>query len=81
VGTVRQVIEAAAGAKLGRRYCPAWPGRRAEGHYRRQGRDLTDATMIALMMLMMAFLAWSKPPLPGWLPRSVLASLTSIEGL
>lgn len=78
----RQQIEAAGGARVGRRYRPAWPVRRARGRFRRRrGSNATGAAMIALAVLIFAVLAWSKPHLPGWLPRPVLASLVSVERL
>lgn len=81
VRTARQVIEAAAGAKLGRAYRAR--GRKPRGAVRRGRRrkDLTGALLLASSVALVVVLAVFKPPLPGWLPLSVQQGFWSIEQL
>jgi hypothetical protein len=81
VATARRVIEAAAGAKLGRAYKPA-PVRRRSRRKGRGGRRDTQhlATLMALSgVVLVAILALFHPPLPDWLPRPVLHSFLTVE--
>lgn len=78
VTTARQVIEAAAVGKLGRRYRA--PMRRRPRYGRRRGRDLTGALLLGSAVAMIAFLVLVKPPL-GWLPGPLQQSFASVEAL
>ena len=81
VATARQVIEAAAGAKLGRVYRagPARPSARRKG--RRRSGNMTGFGLAMSVLSMAAVLVLFKPPLPGWLPGPVLNGLWTIERL
>lgn len=77
VKTARQVIEAAAGKKLGRRYrSPPRPVRRR----RRRGGDLTGALLLGSAVAAVVVLVFFKPPL-GWLPASLAEPLGTLERL
>jgi hypothetical protein len=80
VATARQVIEAAAGAKLGR-YLPPAPRKAGRGKGRRKrGRDLTGFGLLASGAALVALLVVFKPPL-GWLPGPVGQAFAVIERL
>ena len=83
VGTARQVIEAAAAAKLGRRYrLPPMLYRRPwRGRGRARGGDRLPALLALSGVALVAVLALFRPPLPAWLPQPVLNSFTAVEGL
>ena len=86
VGTARQVIEAAAGSMLGRRWraAPAGParktGRRRGGRKRGRG-DLTGFWVSLSVLAVVALLAVFRPALPHWLPGPVHDALGAIERL
>ena len=84
VQTARQVIEAAAGMKLGRRYLPPPPmARRRPGKGRgrhRGGGDSLPALMALSGVVLVAVLALFRPPLPEWLPGAVLEAFAAVEG-
>jgi hypothetical protein len=78
VKTARQVIEAAAGDKLGRRYRAAiQPVRRRR---RRRGGDLTGAVLLGSAVAAILVLVFLKPPL-GWLPASLSGPFGALERL
>jgi hypothetical protein len=83
VKTARQVIEAAAGSKLGRRYLrpPPAPYRRAGKGRGRRGDDNLPAVLALAGVALVAVLTLFRPPLPGWLPAPVLQGFTAIERL
>ena len=83
VATARQVIEAAAGVKLGRHWRSrpkaarrAWKGRQSH-----RGRDSLPALMALSGVVLVAVLAIFRPPLPSWLPGPVLEAFAAIEGV
>ena len=68
VGTARQVIEAAAGSALGRRFRPRPAVFKGAGKRRRKrGRDLTGFGLAASVVALVAVLVLFKPGLPHWL--------------
>jgi hypothetical protein len=86
VKTARQVIEATAGSKLGRRYLrppPASPGRAGKGRGRRKrkGGDSLPALLALSGVGLVAVLALFRPPLPSWLPAPMLQAFTAVERL
>lgn len=75
VKTARQVIEAAAGKKLGRRYyAPPRPRRRR----RRRGGDLSGALLLGSAVAVVLVLVFLKPPL-SWLPASIAVPFGALE--
>ena len=82
VNTARQVIEAAAGAKLGRRFHPPSFSRSGRGRGRRKrGGDLTGFGLVVSAGAVIALLIAFQPALPGWLPRPLLRTFIALEGL
>jgi hypothetical protein len=82
--TARQVIEAAAGTKLGRRFWPARPSHYRDPRWKRRrgrGGDSLPAYMAVTGVAMIAVLVFLRPPLPTWLPPTILGSLTTVEQL
>ena len=88
VATARQVIEAAAGAKLGRRWLtlpPRKPSRkRGQGRGRPTGRrrwggDLTGFGLAASAAILVALLVVFRPALPSWLPGPVAEAFATLE--
>ena len=81
--TARQVIEAAAGAKLGRRYRapPRKPLQRSRWKGRGRSSDRLPALMAITGAAVIATIAVLKPPVPGWLPHPLQQSLLTIERL
>ena len=78
----RQVIEAAAGAKLGRRYRPALVRRLQPGRRRQRRRGNLEALLlsgsaVALQLALFLF----KPALPAWLPAPVAQGFATVEQL
>ena len=81
VATARQVIEAAAGAALGRVYRPARDQRRRKGRRRRLRRgDAAVLLFLGAVVLVLALLLL-KPALPDWLPRPLAVIGRTIEGV
>jgi T5orf172 domain len=83
VKTARQVIEAAAGAKLGRHYLPPRPmarRRSGKGRGRYRGDDSLPALLALSGVVLVAVLALFRPPLPDWLPAPVLQAFTPSKG-
>ena len=80
--TARQVIEAAAGTKLRRRFWSRPPVRnnRRGGRYRRE-KDLTGFWLGLSAFAVIALLAVFQPALPGWLPRPLLRAFVEVERL
>ena len=86
VKTACQVIEAAAGSRLGARWrMPArraargqWQGR---GKGRRRGRDLTGFGLAVSGAVLIALLVVFQPRLPSWLPAPVAEGLAALERL
>ena len=84
VKTARQVIGAAAGVKLGRRYLPPPPAPRrwsGKGRGRYRGGDSLPALLALSGVVLVAVLALFRPPLPGWLPGPVLQAFAAVEGM
>ena len=83
VATARQVIEAAAGVKLGRHWrTRPKPARRAgKGRRGYRGRDSLPALMALSGVVLVAGLAIFRPPLPSWLPGPVLEAFAAVEGV
>jgi hypothetical protein len=83
VATARQVIEAAAGSTLGRRWLTPpqsrKPGRR-KGRRKRGGDILTGFDLLASCVAVLAGLVLFKPILPDWLPVSVYQGFMMVEG-
>lgn len=82
VVTARQVIEAAAGAFLGRRYCSTASRRlkgRGKGRGRRGRQDYLPALLTASAIIVVGVLVVFRPALPPWLPAPVLQSFLSLE--
>lgn len=75
--TARQVVEAAAGAQLGRAYRPprAQPRKRSRKRRRSDRAAMLGLVLLALLVLLMVF----KPPVPGWLPSPVYQVVRVIE--
>ncbi len=83
VATARQVIEAAAGSVLGRRWLTPpqlRTGGRRKGR-RKRGGDLTGFGLLASCVAVLAVLAVFKPTLPDWLPRPVYQGFMMVERL
>lgn len=82
VKTARQVIEAAAGSMLGRRWRPAPAPRTGLRRGRRKrGRGLTGFWLGLSVLATMLLLAGLRPALPGWLPGPVSRALDAVERL
>ncbi|WP_244832487.1 GIY-YIG nuclease family protein [Caballeronia sp. TF1N1] len=81
VATARQVIEAAAGSMLRRPYRPrltrTQSGRRKRKRHR--GGDSLPVLFALAGAALIVVLAVFKPPLPGWLPASVLNAFVTVE--
>lgn len=86
VKTARQVIEAAAGSRLGRQWRAA-PSRVApaprtgQRRGRRRGNGLTGFWLGLSVLAVMVLLAVLRPALPGWLPGPVYRALDAVERL
>ena len=81
VHTARQVIEAVASDKLGRRYRPPLPQKRSVRALKRNRGDSTTFWMGLVAVTFLALLAVFKPDLPGWLPVSILRAAVAVEQL
>lgn len=83
VNTARQVIEAASGARLGRRYRapPRKPSYRPRWKGRGRGEDSFPVLLAVTGILTVAAFAFLRPPVPAWLPTDLQHSLVAIERL
>lgn len=82
VAKAREVIEAAAGSMLGRRWlAPLAPKTGHRRGRRKRGRDLTGFWLGLSALVVMAALAVLRPALPGWLPGPVYRVLDAVERL
>lgn len=80
VATARQVIEAAAGAKLGHAFRPARRSRKPAWRRRRRGSDLVALIALAAVTLVLILLLL-KPSLPRWLPSSMYQAFLAVENM
>lgn len=86
VKTARQVIEAAAGGKIGQRYRqPRLQQQRVRHRARRprwrRGGDSLPTALVLAGIAVIVLVAVFRPPLPSWLPHSVVESFGAIERL
>lgn len=80
VATARQVIEAAAGSMLGRRWLTPPPRQAGRGKGRRKrGGDLTGFWVGLAALVLVVLLVVFRPTLPSWLPGPVLNALSTVE--
>jgi hypothetical protein len=84
VATARQVVEASAGALLGRRYrvTASRPRKGRQWGRGRRGRpDYVPALLTASAIALVAMLVVFRPALPSWLPVSVAQGFQAVENL